>query len=69
VRKELKAAERDVDAATRERDRVHAELATAAASGDHVALRDLTSQLTAVEQRLAEAEERWLALAEEADSH
>jgi ATP-binding cassette subfamily F protein uup len=68
VRKELKAAEREVDAATAERDRVHAELVTAAESGDHVALRDLTSQLGDVDQRLAAAEERWLALAEEADT-
>jgi hypothetical protein len=68
VRKELKAAERDVDAATAERERVHAELATAAESGDHVALRALTAQLTDVEQLLAAAEERWLALAEEVEA-
>jgi ATP-binding cassette subfamily F protein uup len=68
VRKELRAAEREVDAATAERDRVHAELATAAESGDHLALRDLTPQLDAADRRLAAAEERWLALAEEADT-
>jgi ATP-binding cassette subfamily F protein uup len=68
VRKELKAAERAVDTATAERDRVHVELAAAAGSGDHLALRDLTTRLDAVDADLAAAEERWLALAEEADA-
>ncbi|MGH9126937.1 MAG: ABC-F family ATP-binding cassette domain-containing protein [Acidimicrobiales bacterium] len=63
LRRLLSVADREVAEAEAERDRVSAELATAGA--DHVALTRLANSLADVETRLAIAEERWLALAEE----
>ncbi|MGH8975429.1 MAG: ABC-F family ATP-binding cassette domain-containing protein, partial [Acidimicrobiia bacterium] len=63
LRRLLDQAERELAAATDERSRLQAELA--AATGDHVALAEVAHALAAAETRLAEAEERWLALAEE----
>ncbi len=50
-------------ASEKERDRLVTELATA--GGDHVALATLAHAMADAETRLANAEERWLALAEE----
>ena len=59
----LRLAEREMDEAAAARDRVAAELSAGAA--DHTALGRLAHALAAAEALLAEAEERWLALAEE----
>jgi len=56
-------AEREMAEAAADRDRLAAELA--AADDDHLALARAAHGLAALEARLAEAEERWLSLAEE----
>jgi ABC transport system ATP-binding/permease protein len=63
LRRLLDQAEKELAAASDERARLHGELA--AAGGDHVALAEVAHALAAAETRLAEAEERWLAVAEE----
>ena len=65
VRKELGAAEREVAALERRRDDLAGALAHA--GGDHEALAAAGKELAEVEVALAAAEERWLALAEEAE--
>ncbi|HEV7888580.1 MAG TPA: ABC transporter C-terminal domain-containing protein, partial [Acidimicrobiales bacterium] len=62
----LRNAERDVAALTAERDGLAESLA--AAGSDHEALSRTATGLAEVQARLDAAEERWLALAEEADS-
>jgi ATP-binding cassette subfamily F protein uup len=63
LRRLLDQAERELSAATEERSRLQGELARA--TSDHVALAEVAHALATAETRLAEAEERWLALAEE----
>ncbi len=63
LRRLLDQAEKELAAASDERARLQGELA--AASGDHVALAEVAHALAAAESRLADAEERWLVLAEE----
>ena len=62
----LKQAEREVADLERRRDALHDALVDAGA--DHVELARLGTELTTVTDALALAEERWLALAEEAES-
>ena len=66
LRRLIGIAEREMTEAALARDRLAAELATAA--GDHVALSSVGTALAEAEARLAETEERWLALAEELGS-
>ncbi len=61
----LKAAEREVAALDRRHTALTDELT--AAGADHVALARIGSVMAEVQQELAAAEERWLALAEEAE--
>jgi ATP-binding cassette subfamily F protein uup len=63
VRRLVSLAEKDMAALELRRDQVVAEMADAAT--DYVALGRLGTELQSVEERLAEAEERWLQLAEE----
>jgi ATP-binding cassette subfamily F protein uup len=63
LRRLLDQAEKELAAASDERARLQGELA--AAGGDHVALAEVAHALAAAETRLADAEEGWLALAEE----
>jgi ATP-binding cassette subfamily F protein uup len=63
LRRLLGLAEREVSQAEQERDRLAAALA--AGTADHTALEELAHSLAGAEARLAQAEERWLALAEE----
>ena len=65
VRRELNAAERDLARATADRDGIAAELERAI--GDHVRLAELGRDLDAATAAVDAAEERWLALAEEAE--
>jgi ATP-binding cassette subfamily F protein uup len=64
LRRLLGVAEREMAEAAAERDRLAAALALAGA-GDHVGLAATASALAEAESRVAAAEERWLALAEE----
>jgi hypothetical protein len=66
LRRLLAAAERDVAAATAERDRLASSLATAGV--DHAELARLGHGLTAAETRVAHAEDAWLRLAAEAEA-
>ncbi len=66
LRRLLDQAERELSAAAEERSRLQGELGRVA--GDHVALTEMAHALASAETRLAEAEERWLALAEELGS-
>jgi ATP-binding cassette subfamily F protein uup len=62
----MRTAEREVAARTAERDRLSEALAEA--GWDHEALARIGTELADAQARLDEAEERWLALAEEAES-
>ncbi|MFN2607257.1 MAG: ABC-F family ATP-binding cassette domain-containing protein [Acidimicrobiales bacterium] len=64
LRRLLATAEKDLAGATAERDQLAAALA-AGAGGDHVAVARLAAELAAAEERVAAAEDRWLALADE----
>lgn len=61
----LREAEKEVAKLTRRRERLHAELVAAAT--DHVELARLGTEEAEVSRQLAEAEDRWLELAEEAE--
>ena len=63
LRRLVGLAEREMADAGEERDRLVAELATAGA--DHTTLAEVAHALAGADERLARAEERWLALAEE----
>jgi ATP-binding cassette subfamily F protein uup len=62
LRRLLAQVERDLEEASAERDRLVAELAQ---GGDHVTVARVAEDLAAAEARVAHAEERWLAVAEE----
>jgi ATP-binding cassette subfamily F protein uup len=62
VRRLLGETERELAAVTARRDELGAELGR---GGDHAALAALADQLAAAEGRVADLEERWLALADE----
>jgi hypothetical protein len=66
LRRQLALADRDLAEATTARDRVNDELV--AAGSDHEALARLGGELATAQQRVDAAEERWLALAGEAES-
>ena len=65
VRRQLAQTERDMAAATRQRDTLLADLGAAT---DHRELTRLGDELTAAQARLDQAEEAWLALADEAEA-
>jgi ABC transport system ATP-binding/permease protein len=65
VRRQLAQAERDMAAATQRRDALLADLGTAT---DHRELTRLGDELTAAQARVDQAEEAWLALADEAEA-
>ena len=68
LRRLLGQVERELAEATERRDTLSAELGAASASGSgggHLALAGLAQDLAGVESRIAELEERWLALADE----
>ena len=67
IRHELRAADRAVAALTRQLGEVEERLDAAGASGDHTALAEVGVELASVTAELADAEERWLALAAEAE--
>ncbi len=62
LRRLVMLAEREIEEATAERDRIASELA---AGGDYAAVAALSQALAAAESRLSAAEERWLDAAEE----
>jgi hypothetical protein len=62
---ELRRLERELSRLTRDRDRLAEALASAT---DHQQMADAGSQLAAAQAALDEMEERWLAVAEEAES-
>ena len=66
VRKELGAAEREVGRLEARKQALLEEMA--AAGGDHEALRRAGEELAELDRQLVGAEERWLALMEEADA-
>jgi hypothetical protein len=61
----LARAERELAEAAADRDRLVTEMA---AVTDHTALTEISQSLADAETRLAQVEERWLALAEELGS-
>ncbi len=63
----MRDADKEVARLTRRRDRISAELAEAAASRGHAELSERGAELGEVQADLDAAEERWLALAEEAE--
>jgi ATP-binding cassette subfamily F protein uup len=63
LRRLLELAERELAAASEERGRLRDELSRAGT--DHLALSEVAHALAMAEARVAEAEDRWLALAEE----
>ncbi|MDQ6613404.1 MAG: ATP-binding cassette domain-containing protein, partial [Actinomycetota bacterium] len=63
LRRLLGLSEREMAAAAADRDRLVAALSVA--TNDHIALTQIAHSLADAEVRLAQAEERWLALAEE----
>ena len=65
MRRELNVAERELTKATDRRDRIATELEQAI--GDHRRLGELGRDLDEATSAVAVAEERWLALAEEAE--
>ena len=65
VRRELNNAERELTKATQARERIAASLEDAI--GDHLRLSELGRELDEATAAVAAAEERWLALAEEAE--
>jgi len=65
IRRELNEAQRTLEKATAARDRIAADLE--GAIGDHGRLHELGRDLAAAQAAVDEAEERWLALAEEAE--
>jgi ATP-binding cassette subfamily F protein uup len=65
VRRQLAQAERDMAAATQRRDALLVDLGTAT---DHRELTRLGDELTAAQARVDQAEEAWLALADEAEA-
>lgn len=66
VRKELREAERELERLQRRHDELVA--AVEAGASDHTELARLGAELTEVDERRRAAEDRWLELAEEADS-
>jgi hypothetical protein len=66
LRHQLGLADRELAAAIAERDTVHAELV--AAGSNHEELVRLGAQLAISQSRVDAAEERWLSLADEAES-
>jgi ATP-binding cassette subfamily F protein uup len=66
LRRQLEIADRALAEATVARDAVQAELL--AAGGDHQAIARLSEQLATTQSDVDRAEERWLALADEAES-
>jgi ATP-binding cassette subfamily F protein uup len=66
LRRQLDIADRALAEATAARDAVQAELL--AAGGDHQAIARLSEQLATTQSDVDRAEERWLALADEAES-
>jgi hypothetical protein len=60
----LREADKELVRLTRQRDRLHDALV---ATADHVELTRLGAELAEVREEIARAEERWLALAEEAE--
>jgi ATP-binding cassette subfamily F protein uup len=67
LRRLMRDAEKDVARLDRRREKLETELAEKAASADHTELRALGDALASVTAELAEAEETWLALGEEAE--
>ena len=63
----MKEADKEVARLGRRRVVLEQALADKAASADHTELTALGAELTALLTQLEEAEERWLALAEEAE--
>jgi ABC-type phosphate transport system auxiliary subunit len=63
----MKDADKEVARLTKRRDGIAADLAETAATRGHAELRELGAELTAVQSELDAAEERWLALGEEAE--
>jgi uncharacterized protein (DUF3084 family) len=66
LRHQLKRADRELADAIIERDAVQVELA--AVGGDHKELARVGEKLAASQSRVDAAEERWLSLADEAES-
>jgi ATP-binding cassette subfamily F protein uup len=66
LRNQLRNAQRDIDAAQAAHHQLESDLADAAS--DHVRTAELGGRLAEVSQQLHEAEERWIALAEEAEA-
>ena len=64
----MKDADKELTRLTRQREKVEAELAEKAGSAGHEELRQLGDRLTQVIAAQEEVEERWLALAEEAEA-
>jgi ATP-binding cassette subfamily F protein uup len=66
LRRQLGVADRELAEAIAAHDKVQAELV--AAGADHKELVRLSAELATVQSRVAAAEERWLSLADEAES-
>jgi ATP-binding cassette subfamily F protein uup len=68
LRNLIRTADKDLARLGRERAALEADVAAAAATGDHQELARLGAALADVQARQAEVEERWLALGEELES-
>jgi hypothetical protein len=67
LRRVLKEADKEVVRLGRQRVKLEEDLAEKAATADHTELTDLGTRLNEVLAAIEAAEERWLALAEEAE--
>ena len=67
-KQELERLEGDVDALTAEKDQLDRRIADAAQGGDFGKVADLTTELAGVAARLDAATERWMELAERAET-
>ncbi|MGI8792770.1 MAG: ABC-F family ATP-binding cassette domain-containing protein [Acidimicrobiales bacterium] len=63
----MREAQKEIDALERKRSGLEADLAEAGATGDHTGLTRIGSDLGSLHEAITAAEERWLALANEAD--
>ncbi|HTN99946.1 MAG TPA: ABC transporter C-terminal domain-containing protein, partial [Microthrixaceae bacterium] len=67
IRFQLKAVDKELKAAQRRHAKLQGEMAEVASDGDHARLAELSVELAAIDTVLADAEERWLELAAEAE--
>ncbi|MGB6059383.1 MAG: ABC-F family ATP-binding cassette domain-containing protein [Microthrixaceae bacterium] len=68
IRFQLKAVDKELRSAQKRHSKLQEELASVALGGDHQRMTELGAELAGIEADLADAEERWLELAAEAEA-